>query len=111
MPTKITAMLSQRYKDALRHNNPYKDSIEKIAESYYRIAKKFEAQRGFRNAAKNYENANITIKGYKDAVQKAAHLYYSLGDYFLSKQLCRNAWNDFNEVTRIKPDFKNVNEK
>ena len=100
-----------RYRDALRHNNPYKDSIEKIAESYYRIAKKFEAQRGFRNAAKNYENANITIKGYKDAVQKAVHLYYSLGDYFLSKQLCRNAWNDFNEVTRIKPDFKNVNEK
>jgi|GEM_PF-1830485 len=101
----------QRYKDALRHNNPYKDSTEKIAESYYRIAKKYEAQRGFRNAAKNYENANITIKGYKDAVQKAAGLYYSLGDYFLSKQLCRNAWNDFNEVTRIKPDFKNVNEK
>ena len=101
----------QRYKDALRHNNPYKDSIEKTAESYYRIARKFEAQRGFRNAAKNYENANIIIKGYKDAVNKAANLYYSLGEYFLSKQLCRNAWNDFNEVTRIKPDFKNVNEK
>ena len=100
-----------RYRDALRHNNPYKDSIEKIAESYYRIARKFEAQKGFRNAAKNYVDANMTMKGYKDAVNKAADLYYSLGNYFLSKQLCRNAWNDFNEVTRIKPDFKNVNQK
>ncbi|MDI6744725.1 MAG: CsgG/HfaB family protein [Thermodesulfovibrionales bacterium] len=51
------------------------------------------------------------MKGYKDALNKAADLYYSLGNYFLSKQLCRNAWSDFNEVTKIKPDFKNVNEK
>lgn len=99
------------YKEALRHNTPYKDSKEKIAESYYRIATKAENQKNYRDAAKNYLEANSAIEGYKDATYRTTYLYYSLGEYFLSKELCRNAFNDFNEASKINPGFKNISKK
>lgn len=100
-----------KYREALRLNSPYKDSTEKIAESYYRIASKFENQKEFRNAAKNYVSAIDTVTGYKDATQKATSINNALGEYYLTKGQCRNANNDFSEVKRIDPLFKNIDDK
>jgi len=96
------------YKKALQHNNPYKDSAEKIAESYYRLATAAQSQKSWRAAADNYLQANETMSGYKDAADKATGLYYSLGISFLKKNLCRNAYNDFSAASKINAGFKDI---
>lgn len=100
-----------KYKEALKHNDPYKDCKEKIAESYYKMAIKLENQKKFREAAENYIRSNEAVSSYKDASAKAAGLYYGLGEYYLSKKLCRNAYNDFCQVQRINPNYPGISEK
>ncbi len=99
------------YGKALQLNNPYKDSTEKIAESYYRLATKDESQRSWRDSAANYLKANETISGYKDAAAKATATYYSLGLSFLKKGLCRNAYDDLSTAAKINADFKDMSTK
>ena len=43
------------YQSALRHNSSYKDSKDKVAESYYRIATKAEKQKKYREAAVGFQ--------------------------------------------------------
>lgn len=96
------------YRDALKHNNPYKDCKEKIAESYYRTATRAESQKSYREAANSFVNANDTISGYKDASDKATSLYYALGLSFLDKKLCRNAYDDLSRAGRLNGSFKEL---
>ncbi len=99
------------YKNALKHNDPYKDCTEKIAESYYRLAAAAQTQKSWRDAAENYNHSNETMSGYKDAADKATSLYYSLGLSFLKKNLCRNAYNDLSAASRINASFKDISAK
>lgn len=101
----------KNYQDALRHNNPYKDCKEKIAESHYQIGAKAESQKNFRNAADSYVSANETVSGYKDASEKAVSIYYSLGISFLKQKMCRNAYDDLSKAGKLNDNFKELTDK
>lgn len=100
-----------KYNEALRHNNPYKDSTDKIAESYYRTALNQEKQSDYRTAAGSYVKALNTVSSYKDATIRATTIYEALADHYISKKQCRNAYNDYYEVKKIDPQYKDIGEK
>ena len=97
----------KEYKNA-SHNKPYKDSATKIAESYYLQGQILESQSQFRESASQYLFSDNTIRNYKDSRQKAVSIFYSLGNYFLLNRYCRRALSDFQEATRIEPNFKDL---
>lgn len=101
----------RNYQDALRHNNPYKDCKEKIAESHYQIATKAESLKNFRDAANSFVSANEAVSGYKDASEKAVAIYYSLGISFLNQKMCRNAYDDLSKAGKLNDNFKDLTTK
>jgi tetratricopeptide (TPR) repeat protein len=100
-----------KYKRALSQNNPYKDSTEKIAECYYRLANGNEKQGVFRTAAQNYLSAMATVSGYKDSLSRAVSIYDALGDHYMTKKMYRNAYDDYSEVRKIDPQYTGITEK
>lgn len=63
----------EKYKKALTYTNPYRDSTEKIAESYYRMGKNYAYRGDYRQAAESFEKANRTIYNYRDSRILAAN--------------------------------------
>jgi tetratricopeptide (TPR) repeat protein len=99
------------YNNALKHNRPYKDCLEKTAESFFRLGDQSEKGKKFREAARYYIDASTTVSRYKDAVDRSSALYCGLGDYFLSRNLCRNAYNDYSEAAKVDPNTPGITDK
>lgn len=109
------------YKQALQHNNPYKDCKDKIAESYYRIATKLLAQEKLRDAVLNFMYADNAVDGYKDARtlvnkykavadEKDADRHYREGVDLATAQKYRDAANEFKSATSFVPVYKDAKE-
>jgi len=98
----------EEFKAALVLKSPYKDSFEKISESYYRIATGHENSGAYRKAAEVYMQSCRTMPNYKDAKAKAVLIYYSLGNYFLNAGHYRKAYEDLSFASAIDPRFSDL---
>ncbi|HPW18386.1 MAG TPA: hypothetical protein PLP83_08400 [Candidatus Aminicenantes bacterium] len=99
------------YKAALNLKTPYKDCLDKIAESNYCMGAESESGSSFRRAADLYLESCTARPNYKDARQKAAAIYYALGSYFLDAGYYRKAYEDLSKAQAIEAEFSDVRKK
>lgn len=99
------------YRAALGLKTPYKDCLDKIAESYHRMGTESESGSAFRRAAECYLKACEARPDYKDARGKAVAIYYALGAYFLDAGYYRKAHEDFSQAQAIDPGYSDVASK
>jgi len=101
----------EEYRGALKLKSPYKDCLEKISESYYRIAAQAETRGAYRMAAENYLKACSATANYKDAKTKSVSIYYALGNHFLNSGYYRNAYEDFLKASTVDSQFSDLANK
>ena len=99
------------YRAALGLKTPYKDCLDKIAESYHRMGTESESGSSFRRAAECYLKACEIRPDYKDSRQKAVAIYYALGEYFLDAGYYRTAYEDFSRAQATNPGYADVGAK
>lgn len=110
-----------KYKKALSYNNPYRDSIEKIAESYYRMGKNYSYRGDYRQAAENFEKASQIIYNYRDSKKLAtnnkamadendARLHYTNALDLGGQGRYREAIKEFQTSLNYVPHYKNSEE-
>jgi tetratricopeptide (TPR) repeat protein len=101
----------EEYRAALNLKSPYKDSVEKISESYYRIGAANESSGAYRKAAEIYLKSCETVPNYKDATKKAVAIYYALGNYFFDAGHFRSAALDYSHAQTIDPNYLELPKK
>lgn len=110
-----------KYKSALSYVRPYKDSAEKLAESFYRSGKIWQDNGNYRQAAGNYMDAHRTVPGYKDAYNLAvicksradeldARDHYMKGLELGESDRYREAIRELKEALSFVPHYKNAEE-
>ncbi len=96
------------YRKALEFIPDYRDSKERIAECYYRLAMADLSRRQYRMAVEGFKKAEAERPAYKDSRLKAAKIYMALGSYFLQQGYGRNAVVDFEEAKKLEPNLPNI---
>ena len=98
----------EEYRAALGLKSPYKDCLDKIAESYYRIGTADESRGAYRRAAETYLKAGASVPNYKDSKQKAVAIYCALGDHFSAAGQYRKAFEDYSLARGVDPQFPDL---
>ncbi len=101
----------EEYRAAIKFKSPYKDSLEKISESCYRMAGDSEASKAFRMAAETYLRACDATPAYKDSKKKAAAIFKALADHFYSIGEYRKAVEDYQKAWVADPDIPDLSTK
>ncbi len=105
------------YQEALKHNDPYKDCKNKMAESNYRLAQAQVKSNNNREAADYFTKANNIVEGYKDATtlatkykgiadEKDAQSHYDKGVTLAKSENYRDASEQFEKATSFVATFK-----
>ena len=98
----------EEYEAARGLKSPYKDCLDKLSESCYRIGTANENSGAYRKAAEIYMQSCVTVPNYKDARKKAVSIYYALGNYFLDAGQFRLAFEDFSRAQDVDPQFSDL---
>ncbi|MBU1398163.1 MAG: hypothetical protein KKH85_04635 [Proteobacteria bacterium] len=96
---------AENYKSALKHNQNYKDCVEKIANCYY--LEKCSANQ-FRGAVSSWKKCWEFKPAYKDSLDKASEVQYNLAKYFEKKKKYRLAYNDYTHLIEFNPNYNDA---